>query len=803
MAKQSTLISFFAGKSASANTIGNDNVKAHSSTTKQGKSDVEEGNTEKSSDEEKEDYQISIVAKKRRKIILEDDSDEGSGNELVEEQTLEKFQKNSNFVINKDQKATAKTTMTVPTVAPDCLKKPTAAATTSYHTKTDEALLNSSSQQPHLWESGEEIPYAALCHTFALIETESSRLMIQQHLTELFRLTLLLTPNDLIHLIYLSSNTVAPSYQCVELGVGDSILIKAVGESFGTNPSLIKQNYNKQGDLGKVAQSAKSSQRTLNFATKAPKSLSVKEVLIVFRQIATNNAQKYKVDKIKNLLVRCAKNTNEAKFVVRGLQGKLRIGLAQSTVLVSLAHALLLTQSKKLLKADTRTSYPYNIAANKVCDPKTTVEEKLECAVNIVKKAYSELPSFDALVDASLKTPLEQLHLACTLKPGIPVEPMLAKPTKSCAEVLKRLNGLRFTCEYKYDGERAQIHMTSPDGKTKVFSRNLLDTSEKYPEVPLYVKEACKDKKIVHDFIMDTEVVAYNREKEQFVPFQILSTRKKTEESAESAKVQVIVQAFDLMYINGESLLQKTLEERRALLQKYFQPIEGKFRFASFMDFQEDGDTTQIEEFLDAAVKGKCEGLMVKTLDVNADYEPSRRSLNWLKLKKDYLEGISDSVDLVPIGAYHGKGKRTGVYGAYLLACYDSDTEQFQSVCKIGTGFSEEDLEMLSKGLNEHIIPQKSSQYNVSDSLECDVWFDAVQVWEVRAADLSKSSAHRGAVDKTGDPGRGIGLRFPRFEKVRADKNVEHATTSDQILDMYYAQESIDVGAGDNDDEGI
>ncbi len=150
----------------------------------------------------------------------------------------------------------------------------------------------------------------------------------------------------------------------------------------------------------------------------------------------------------------------------------------------------------------------------------------------------------------------------------------------------------------------------TPDGKTKVFSRNLLDTSEvsassdfrsfysalmshllltrflmhclilqKYPEVPLYVKEAVVDNNQTKSFIMDTEVVAYNRETKQFVPFQILSTRKKTEESAESAKVQVIVQAFDLMYINGESLLQKTLEDRRILLKTHFQPIEGKFRY--------------------------------------------------------------------------------------------------------------------------------------------------------------------------------------------------------------------------------
>ena len=223
-------------------------------------------------------------------------------------------------------------------------------------------------------------------------------------------------------------------------------------------------------------------------------------------------------------------------------------------------------------------------------------------------------------------------------------------------------------------------------------------------------------------------------------------------------------------------------------------------RYATSLDHDEDGDTTVLEEFLDAAVKGQCEGLMVKTLDVNAAYQPDQRSLNWLKLKKDYLEGLGDSVDLVPLGAYHGKGK-AGVYGAYLLACYDEGTEEFQSVCKIGTGFSDEDLNELSASLNKHVIPNKSSQYNVSDTMKCDVWFDAVQVWEVKAADLSKSSAHKDAIDKTGEAGRAIGLRFPRFERVRPDKKPDEATSSDQILDMYYAQDSVVEGGGGGGDD--
>lgn len=346
-------------------------------------------------------------------------------------------------------------------------------------------------------------------------------------------------------------------------------------------------------------------------------------------------------------------------------------------------------------------------------DKSLPYEKRMEGAVSIIKKAYSETPSYDSLLNAGLSVPLELLHKSCCLTPGIPVHPMLAKPTKSIQEVLKRLNGLKFTCEYKYDGERAQVHLLS-DGSMKVFSRNLLDTSEKYPEVPLYVREAAQG---VESCVMDAEVVAFDPKKGKLVPFQVLSTRKKTEESAATAKVQVIVQGFDLMYLNGESLLGKTLAERRGLLRKHFVPVEGKFQFAVSLDHQEDGDTTVIEEFLDRAVKGQCEGLMVKTLEENANYEPSRRSLNWLKLKKDYLDGLGDSVDLVPLGAYHGRGKRTGVYGAYLLACYDPDTEEFQSVCKIGTGFSDQDLKTLPEELNKHIIPTKSSQYQVSDQV--------------------------------------------------------------------------------------
>jgi DNA ligase-1 len=146
-----------------------------------------------------------------------------------------------------------------------------------------------------------------------------------------------------------------------------------------------------------------------------------------------------------------AQEGQEAKYIIRGLQGKLRIGLAQSTVLISLAHAMCLSPPVPAEEGAAKASQ----------------EERLETAVTIVKKAYSEVPSFDAIIEALLRFPLEKLNEACSLRPGLPVEPMLAKPTKSLQEVLKRLSGQSFTCEFKYDGERAQVHMAE-NGVTKV-----------------------------------------------------------------------------------------------------------------------------------------------------------------------------------------------------------------------------------------------------------------------------------------------------------------------------------------------
>ncbi len=230
--------------------------------------------------------------------------------------------------------------------------------------------------------------------------------------------------------------------------------------------------------------------------------------------------------------------------------------------------------------------------------------------------------------------------------------------------------------------------------------------------------------------------------------------------------------------------------------------MEGEFTFAQY------GDTSDLEEIqtlLDESVKASCEGLMVKMLDTDeSGYEPSKRSRNWLKVKKDYLTGIGDSLDLVVLGAYYGKGKRTSVYGAFLLACYNATKQTYESVCNIGTGFSEAILEELHSTLSEITIekPKPFFLHSTVPKDQPDVWFEPRVVWEVKTADLTVSPRYKAGAEALGDAsGKGISLRFPRFLKVREDKKPEQATESRMVVELYRKQENVGKDKGPSIDD--
>ncbi|KAK5050616.1 hypothetical protein LTR84_003898 [Exophiala bonariae] len=678
-----------------------------------------------------------------------------------------------------------------------------------------QATLKSSAKDPYPdWKAGEPVPYAALCTTFSLIELTTKRLQITAYCSAFLQQVLRLTPQDLLPTVQLMLNKLAADYAGIELGIGESLIMKAIGESSGRSLAIIKADHQKIGDLGLVAAKSKSKQGQM-FKPKALTVRGVHQGLLDIAKMEGHGSQDQKVRAINKLMASADVSSasksidiekdkggpSEAKFLVRFLEGKLRLGLAERTVIIALAQAVVTYE-----------------AAEK---GKTVSTDKLVEGEAALKTVYSELPSYEVIIPAMLEHGIFKLHESCKLQPGVPLKPMLAKPTKSITEVLDRFEGKDFTCEYKYDGERAQIHYVAPEsvsefpaasntlvkdskafkGLASIFSRNSEDLSKKYPDIleklDTWIKPSTKS------FVLDCETVAWDPQNKKVLPFQQLMTRKRKDVKTSDVTVKVCVYAFDMLFYNGEALVKKSLRERRELLHAAFEPVEGEFTFAQYGNSK---DIEEIQKLLDESVKASCEGLMVKMLDTEeSGYEPSKRSRNWLKVKKDYLSGVGDSLDLVVLGAYYGKGKRTSWYGAFLLAAYNAETQTFETVCNIGTGFTEVNLADIHKELSQHLIegPKPFYSHSTVKNDQPDVWFEPRYVWEVKTADLTLSPRYRAAIDEMGGK-NGISLRFPRYIQNRDDKKPEDATTTSAVAEMYRNQEVVardGKGKGGVDDD--
>ena len=434
-----------------------------------------------------------------------------------------------------------------------------------------QTILKSSGNHPYPdWKAGEPVPYAALCQTFSLIEMNTKRLIKLEHCSLFLRQVLRLTPADVLPTVQLMINKLAADYAGIELGIGESLIMKAIGESTGRTLNVIKTDQHEIGDLGLVAAKSRSNQPTM-FKPKPLTVRGVHEGLLGIAKVQGHGAQDKKISGIKKLLsaadtavagkgskgVDITKDMggpSESKFIVRFLEGKPRLGLAEKTVLVALAQAVVTHEAA--LKG------------------KTPSADKLAEGESILKSVYSELPSYEVVIPAMLEHGIFKLGDVCKLQPSVPLKPMLARPTKSVTEVLDRFEGKEFTCEYKYDGERSQIHYVAPedihkypsatttlqkDGKglSAIFSRNSEDLSKKYPDILDKVESWKNDD--VKSFVVDGETVAWDVVNKKVLPFQMLQTRKRKDVKTENVKVKVCVFAFDLLFLNGEVSIGNTL----------------------------------------------------------------------------------------------------------------------------------------------------------------------------------------------------------------------------------------------------
>ncbi|KAK9066931.1 hypothetical protein SSX86_014255 [Deinandra increscens subsp. villosa] len=634
------------------------------------------------------------------------------------------------------------------------------------------------------WKDGQAAPYLHLARTFSLLEDEKGKIRATSMLCNMFRSLLILSPEDVLPAVYLCTNKIAPDHENVELNIGGSVVTAALEDACGTNKSKIRDLYNSLGDLGDVAQLCRQTQKLL--APPAP--LSIRGVYSVLREISVQTGSKSTSRKrslIVNLMRSCREM--EIKFIVRTLVRNLRIGAMMRTVLPALAHAIVM-----------------NTNHGKTIENLKGVLQDLSAAVI---EAYNILPNLDLLIPSVMDKGIQFSSETLSMVPGIPIKPMLAKITNGVPQVLKLFQGKALTCEFKYDGQRAQVHKLA-DGSIRVFSRNGEETTSRFPDVIKIINEVCKSDTMT--FIIDAEVVAVDRKSgPKLLSFQELSSRdrggKNSVIAVDNIKVDICVFAFDVMFVNGEQLLGLPLRQRRKHLNDMFGDEKmGYFEYSRQITVEMDdayveneATVTRMNHFFEDAFHSSCEGIMVKSLDVEAGYLPSKRSDSWLKVKRDYVEGLNDSLDLVPIGAWYGNGRKAGWYSPFLMACYDPDTDEYQSVCRVMSGFSDAFyIEMKEFFRDEKILGKKDKPMYYQTGEEPDMWFSPEVVWEIRGADFTVSPVHHAAMGLV-HPTRGISVRFPRFIRSRSDKKPSDSSTATDIAEMFHLQtRKMDVRGG-------
>ena len=604
---------------------------------------------------------------------------------------------------------------------------------------------------------------------------ENSKDAVKELLSNLFIKIINEYPQDLPKVYYFLSSKVGPEYISPEFGIGEGILEKIVGKVIGISDKQLKEKLIETGDLGIVACEGKKNVKTMdafsNFIKIGPKKkLSISQVMKTYKNVAIKKGKSSQEEKIKILCDLMFKaESEELKFLVRSLQKSLKIGASFKTILNSLARSI-----TKLLKnkIDEKEIYRILLASkNQLSDEDIFFGHIIELIQKKNEKNFSDL--------------INLCHIRC----GIPVNPQLARPTTGIKVIFERFEDTPFTCEYKYDGFRGQIHYF--EKKTQIFSRNLENMTETYPDIvefiDNFIKESAEQKnKKVSSFILDCEMVAYDKKNDKILPFQQLTTRSRKNVDLSTITIHVCMFCFDILLLNDEILINKTLRERRKYLYETF--TESQYiQFAKHLD---SGDEQEMEAFMTESVNAGCEGLIIKAIDKNSEYMPGQRNFNWLKLKKDYLDtSLGDSIDLVIIGASYGKGKRKGLYGSFLLACYNDDNETYETVTMTGGGLKDTQLEELYNKLKEIILPKAPSNYKLG-KVEPDVVFEAKIVIEVKTADLSMSPIYTAGYDLTPDH-RGVSLRFPRFQRTRDDKKPFEACTSEEIVKLYNSQVSI------------
>lgn len=570
------------------------------------------------------------------------------------------------------------------------------------------------------------------------MEQTTSRLELTNHLVALFKNT---SPDLIDKIIYLIQGKIRPDYEGIEMGIAEKTIIRIVSQISNISTDKVYHKYREIGDLGSVAESIlKNKVQTSLFTEK----VTIERIYLIFDKIAKTigkGSQEIKLKLLGSLFN--DSSPQECKYIIRFALGTLRLGIADSTIMDALALAY--TSDKKNRKP---LEGAYNVSSDLGRVSRILATDGL--------KAVSEIK----------------------IELFIPIRPMLAERVQTSKEALDKVSG-KGAAEFKLDGERVQIHRKGK--KIEIFSRSLENITHYYPDVA----EVSKTIKL-KNFIIEAEVVATNKYTEEFLPFQELMHRRRKYDIARNVEnYPVSVNVFDILWASGRDKTKLPYLKRRELLKDIITDLDD--RKLTLIHQKIVTSVEELEKFMAKSIEFGCEGLVVKQTD--SPYRAGARGFAWTKIKREYRSELVDSLDLVVIGGSHGRGRRVGKYGALLLAIFDKNENVFKSVCKVGSGFTDEVLEELFEELAKYKIPKKHAR--VYSKLEMDTWFTPTIVIEIIASEITLSPEYDAGMDSI-RKGFGLSLRFPKFtKKIRRDKNPQDITDESELIQMYRKQRNI------------
>ncbi len=622
--------------------------------------------------------------------------------------------------------------------------------------------------------------FSEFVQTLNKLEQTPSRNQKIEILSDLFKK---LDKTEIKPAMYLLIGRVAPKYISKEFNFSEKLILRGIALALNLKLNDVIDVYSKYGDLGETIFNLKMKGIYKNF--------QINDIFIQLNLLSSASGQGA-VDKKLKIFTELIYKVDplSAKFIIRIILSKLRLGLNEKTLLDALSWTV--AKDKNLRK--------------------------------LLDRAYGARGDIGFIAEMVLEKKLEYLK-DIKILPGVPVASKLVEREKSIEDAFRRMG--KSIVQWKYDGLRTQIHKFQTKGdaldtkneqyalidssfskNVKIFSRNMEELTNMFPEI----LSDCQNLNLL-DVVLDSETVGFDEKDNRFISFQdTIKRRRKYDVKKKQKSIPIKTFVFDVLYVNGVDISARPLKYRLAVLDAIFQDFKGHFlqkykddklvKQLLFRSFDKDSikslkktksilvsEVEDLKTEFNNAVQLGLEGLIIKNID--SEYVPGTRNYDWIKLKASIDKELVDTIDVVVLGLYYGKGLRSKFgAGAFLVGVYNKDIDVFQTIAKIGTGIKDSDWKRIVSDIKKYRVNDLPKNVEIDKTLMPDILCEPKIVAVVEADEITLSKNHTAGRKSNGV---GYSLRFPRLKQWnRFDKDVYQITDVKEIIKMYEIRKNND-----------